>query len=30
MSKIEQNDFLYSLLTNPDDFLKEDKYFNYH
>ena len=31
MSKIEQNDFLYTLLTNPDTFINDDnKPFEYH
>ena len=30
MSRIEQNDFLYSLLTNPDEFLNDDKPFEDH
>ena len=30
MSRIEQNDFLYSLLTNPDEFLNDEKPFEYH
>jgi hypothetical protein len=30
LSKIEQNDFLYSLLTDPDGFITEDKPFVFH
>ena len=30
MNKIEQNDFLYTLLTNPEDFVSEEKPFVFH
>lgn len=30
MSRIEQNDFLYTLLTNPEDFLSDEKPFEFH
>lgn len=30
MSKIEQNDFLYTLFTNPDAFLNNQKAFVFH
>ena len=30
MSKIEQNDFMYTLLTNLEDFGNEDQKFDFH
>ena len=30
MNRIEQNDFLYTLLTNPTAFLSDNKEFVYH
>ena len=30
MNKIEQNDFLYTLLTNPEDFVTDDHPFEFH
>ena len=30
LNKIEQNDFLYSILTNPDEFLTDEKHFQFH
>lgn len=30
MSRIEQNDFLYTMLTNPDAFLSDEKMFEHH
>ena len=30
MSRIEQNDFLYSLMTNPEDLVNPEKPFEFH
>ena len=30
MSRIEQNDFLYTMLTNPEAFLTDEKLFEHH